>query len=322
MSSSRASRRMLGAREGRGYHPQPGSGGGVAASMRALALVVPLLALAACGTDAPTPDENGARGRHERVEVEAGDAERFRADLRLALGDVHTARAARGLLFSADADLPAGGLKLDAETEQAGDEVQLDLRLQGEATRLRDLGRGVDWVLAFSDETPLDLRLDLGAARADLDLGGLPFSALTLRSGAAQAEIEFSEPAPTPLPVLDVEAGASTLRLSRLGNARAERLRFRGGVGTFSLDLSGAPPEPGAEVDVKVGVARLDLALPRGVPLVLDVPRSFAAAVSLPEGLTTLGGGRYASPEADGEAAPYAVRLRSGPGRVRVRWAE
>lgn len=291
------------------------------------ALLASALALTACG-DADVAGRGDVR--QEYVEIEAEGQGALRLDLDLSLGRVTAAPAEPGVLFGAEVDLPVDQLRLDAETDAGapgadGREARAALRLSGASADLRDLrdSRAVAWRLYFSDAAPMDLRADFDVADATLDLGGLPFSRLALECGAARVTVAFGAPAPRPLPLLDVDAGAAELSLERLGNARFERLDFRGGVGAFALDLSGdAPPEPGAEADIRVDVARLDLALPRGVPLVLDAPSSFVSAVSVPDGLTTLGSGRYATPGAESDRDAMRVRLRTGPGRVDVRWAD
>ena len=291
--------------------------------VRRLALVASCLALAACGDAKP---DATSEPRRALVEVPDEGQATVRADLDLSIGTVTAGLAEAGTLFQAEVSLPADGLATDFEattTEtESGPQARIALGLAGETASLRDLGGALDWALYFAGDRPLDLDLDLGAASADLDLGGVPVRRLALRAGVARTRLAFGAPNPEPLRRLDVTAGVGEVTLEGLGNARFERLAFAGGVGRYRLDFSGAAPVPGAEATIEVGVATLDVVLPRGAAVVLDAPGSRVSAIDVPAGFVTLGGGRYATPGADTDRDALRLRIRSGPGRTRVAFAD
>ena len=283
------------------------------------------MAWAGCGDGKPGEAAAGEM-RRELVEMADGGQATVRADLDVALGNVTAGRAEAGTLFQAEIDLPADGLThtFDATTTEteSGPQARVTLGLAGEPARFRDLGGTLNWRIYFAPDRPLDLSLDLGAASADLDLGGVPVRRLTLHAGVARTRLAFGAPNPEPLRLLDVTAGVGEVTLDGLGNARFERLAFAGGVGRYRLDFSGEAFVPGAEATVEVGVATLDLVLPRDAPVVLDAPSSRISSVEVPAGFVTLGDGRYATPGAEDDRDALRLRVRSGPGRTRVTFAE
>jgi hypothetical protein len=134
--------------------------------------------------------------------------------------------------------------------------------------------------------------------------------------------LSFEAPNTETISDLNIEAGVSEFSAVGLGHARFERLTFDGGVGRFSLDFTGDALVPGAEAEITIGVASLELVLPRSAPIVLDLPTSRVTAVRLPEGLTTLGSGRYATSGADDNPDALTIRVEAGPARVNVRWSD
>ena len=295
------------------------------APARAAVAIGLAMACAGCGDGKPGEAPAGEM-RRELVEMPDDGQTTVRADIDVALGNVTTGRAEAGTLFQAEIDLPADGLThaFDATTTEteSGPQARVTLGLAGEPTRFRDLSGDLDWRIYFAPDRPLDLSLDLGAASADLDLGGVPVRRMMLHAGVARTRLAFGEANPEPLRLLDVKAGVGEVTLDALGNARFERLAFAGGVGRYRLDFTGDAVVPGAEATVEVGVATLDIVLPRGVPVVLDAPSSRVSAVEVPAGFVTLGGGRYATPGADADRDALRLSVRTGPGRTRITFAD
>ena len=58
---------------------------------------------------------------------------------------------------------------------------------------------------------PIDLTIDLGAADAEMDLGGLNLTQLDIHTGASDLQLGFSEPDKSPMGPLTVLAGAARL---------------------------------------------------------------------------------------------------------------
>lgn len=291
-----------------------------------------LTAAAGCGDAPPETVEAtrpvDARGgeRHDLHEMADDGQDSLRATLRIPLGRVEVGRAEPGALIQTEVTLPADGPRPHATTttDDLGGVTRATYRLSlDEATAdfedVRSLGRGVGVRLLLGRRAPTDLSVDLGVADADLDLTGVPLARLSVLAGAGRTRLAFTGANPVEMREMQIRAGVRAFESEGLGWARARRLTFDGGVGRFSVDLSGGEPAPGASAVLRVGVARLDVTLPPGAVrlAIRDAP---GLRVSLPEGFVVEGDGRYASPGAGPEA--FTVRIESGPGRIRLDVAE
>lgn len=113
-------------------------------------------------------------------------------------------------------------------------------------------------------KTPIDLTINAGAYRGDYELGGLSLTSLTVKDGAAQVSLSFSEPNLAKMSVLRYETGASNVTLSGLANANFSTLIFSGGAGDYELDFSGELANDGT-VNVEAGAGDVQLVVPKGV---------------------------------------------------------
>jgi hypothetical protein len=123
--------------------------------------------------------------------------------------------------------------------------------------------------IALSREVPLDLDLDFGAGEAQIDLGGLRLQRLDISTGASESRIRFDQPNPIRADRIQINAGAAELEVRGLGNARADRIEFHGGVGSTVLDFSGAWQANGV-ASVKMGIGSVVLRLPRDLGIRID----------------------------------------------------
>lgn len=119
------------------------------------------------------------------------------------------------------------------------------------------------WDLQLGD-SPIDLTINAGAYQGNFELGGLSLTRLTVKDGASNVELSFSEPNQVPMSVLRYETGASNVTLSGLANANFSTLIFSGGVGDYELDFSGVLTENGT-VDISAGAGDVQLIVPKGV---------------------------------------------------------
>jgi hypothetical protein len=121
----------------------------------------------------------------------------------------------------------------------------------------------------LSSKVPMDLSLELGAVEADIQLGGLRLTDLTVKSGAADVAVRFDQPNPDRVRSMTLEVGAAGLRLVRAGNSGVERVNANVGVGALDLDLGG---ELTHDVDVSGSLAMgsFTLRVPREVGVSVD----------------------------------------------------
>lgn len=108
---------------------------------------------------------------------------------------------------------------------------------------------------------PVDLRLDVGAAEADVDLSGIPLRGFEYNTGASKSEVRIDQANPERMASASVNAGAADLAIRGMGNLRADRVTVKAGVGSITLGLEGDWPEDG-RVSVEMGVGSLELRIP------------------------------------------------------------
>jgi hypothetical protein len=172
--------------------------------------------------------------------------------------------------------------------------------------------------VAFAPGVDLDLDITLGAVDADLELGGLGLSRLTMQAGASQAVIRFSQPNRSRCRAAEVTAGAAEVTMLGLGNSRCDRIDFEGGVGKVTLDFEGAWTS-GAQATVKMAVGELTLRLPRRVGVRLTLDR-FLASFD-PAGLVRAGNA-FQSPGYDRAERRLDIDVTTAVGGVRVEWLD
>jgi hypothetical protein len=86
---------------------------------------------------------------------------------------------------------------------------------------------------------PIDLSLELGAVEADLQLGGLRLTDLSLRSGAADVTARFERPNRDPLRTMTLQVGAAQMKVLDAANSGVSHIVAEVGAGSLSLDFGG-----------------------------------------------------------------------------------
>jgi len=152
--------------------------------------------------------------------------------------------------FEPVADFSGDRLRLGIESHRRG--IGIDGRESGSLEL--ELARGV----------PMDLDLEFGAVRADIDLGGLALTRLDVSTGASESTVDVSEPNPVRLESAKFEVGAAEFTALRLGNLNADRIKVDAGVGALELGLDGRWSRD-TRVDIDMGLGSLTLKVPEGL---------------------------------------------------------
>jgi hypothetical protein len=126
-----------------------------------------------------------------------------------------------------------------------------------------------EWDLQLG-ETPMDLTVQAGAYEGNLELGGLALERLTVRDGAANVDLSFTQPNPVEMSMLRYQTGASQVKMTGLANANFSSLAFSGGAGNYILDFGG-DLQRDATVTVETGIGNLTLIIPEEVDAVVTV---------------------------------------------------
>jgi hypothetical protein len=168
------------------------------------------------------------------------------------------------------------------DQERAAPEHRYDAQAHQLTLRLRPIGNaGVrvtnreqlaqDASITLTPQVPLALDVTLGAGEGEFELGGLRLRTAAIHALASRTIIRASHPNLIPCQTLDLDGGAAEVITEQLGNLRCSEIRFDGGVGATTLDLTGRWSST-LGVRAKQALGSLKLVLPKdaGVRIVLD----------------------------------------------------
>jgi len=237
-------------------------------------------------------------------------------------GTLELMPAPAGILYALrltyDADRVAPVARFDAGTPRLtlGTEA---LRQSG-GVRVSHRGTPPAATIGLGTRADLDLDIELGAAEANLELGGIRISRLSLQTGASKTVVRFSEANPIRCSEAELSAGAAELLVVGLGYSRCGEVDFTGGVGKVTLDFGGRWSGP-IHLDANMAMGELVLRVPRqaGVKLELD---KFLASFA-PAGLVRSADGRtWMSGGFAGAGQQLVVEVETAFGGVTVEWIE
>jgi hypothetical protein len=126
------------------------------------------------------------------------------------------------------------------------------------------LERQSDWTVGLSGEVPLDLRVDTGAARSELDLSELRVRSLDLHTGASETRVRL--PREAGATSVRAQTGAASLVIE-VPTGVAARIRSRVTLGTSEIDQGRFQREGDgyASPDYATAANRADIEITGGV---------------------------------------------------------
>ncbi|MBA3316863.1 MAG: hypothetical protein H0T50_02085 [Gemmatimonadales bacterium] len=245
---------------------------------------------------------------------------RLQADLDYRAGGLRVAPGRSTELYRMDASYDEDRYLPTSAFDAARGAVSLGLRPAGEGglrvVSQRQLRQDAN--VAFSPAVDLTLDIALGAVDADLELGGLSLSQLSMQAGASQAVIRFSQPNRSRCRGADITAGAAEVTVLGLGNSRCDRIDFEGGMGKVTLDFGGAWSSS-SRATVRMAMGELTLRLPRRVGVRLTLDRFFASFD--PAGLVRTADS-FQSPGYERAERHLDIDVTTAVGGVRVEWVD
>ena len=159
--------------------------------------------------------------------------------------------------------------------------------------------------LVLPRTVPLDLDLQFGGTEAMLELGGLSLQSIRLECGATDATVGFTTPNRAHMRELNVDVGAASFTALNLGNANADQIRVRGGMGSVDLDFSGSWQRD-LTVLTRVAIGKMTLRVPDDVGVRLEIKR--VAAGFDHEGMVKRADAWYSK---NWDTAPRKLRIRA-----------
>jgi hypothetical protein len=288
----------------------------LAVPARLAAVAIPVLALAGCTVRDRAPAAQSWRTVSAARQETGADSLRVRVEY--GAGTLSLTRATQPLLYDVRLRYDESRFETERTFDSATSTLTLGVRRRGRNHFLTGHSEGGSLTLGLAPTVPLDLSLDLGAARGDLDLSGMSVRRLHVQSGASETRLRFGTPNATAMDELTVHAGAAGVEVRQLGNAHASRARVKCAIGGVDLDLSGAwATDMDLALDVSVGEVTLRIPRDLGVRVRLDkVLASFDDA-----GFTRDGDAYYSASWA---RAPHKLTIDAATvlGSIDVRWVE
>jgi len=276
---------------------------------RSLAILAVLAGVAALPA-AATAAAQDWRTLNTRRQV-AGEKD-FRVNVEFGAGVLKVEPAGAGDLYHA-------AIRYDAEIFEPVANYEngvLRIGISGTARTKRRIREGSQLTLGLGTNVPLDLRFAFGAVEADIELGGMNVRTANISTGASETRLRFSQPNRARLQRLDLAVGAADFTATGLGNANAERIVFKGGVGDIVLDFGGTW-RGDTQVEVSMGVGSLTLHLPRNIGVRIERETLFVSFD--PRGLEKRGNGYY-SEGWENAKRRLSISLKGALGSVDIRW--
>jgi hypothetical protein len=221
----------------------------------------------ACGVsvDLPITDVKTGPTVTEDIRIDAPDTgEPVDVSIGFGAGELELQAGAGSVLIEGTASYNIDDFK--PEITVTGNNVRLetgDLEITGIPTFNDDFIN--QWSLQLGN-VPMNLIINSGAYRGEMDLGGLSLLSLEVTDGAADVDLRFSEPNQAMMDTLRYQTGASSVQLRGLGNANAEMVIFKSGAGDYTLDFSG-DLQRDMDVTIDSGMSSIEIIVPSGVPV-------------------------------------------------------
>ena len=219
----------------------------------------------------------------EDLTIDLTDESEVFIEIDFSAGELNIKPGAPGLVAHVKGDYDDRDFEHDCYYKKNRDEGDLVLEVSTIDHHFNDIdGSDNYWMLELGTGVPIDLEMDIGAADCDLDLGGIMLTSLDIDVGAADCDMRFSEPNPTRLDEIIMDAGASSLEVHDLGNANFRYLQFDGGVGSYELDFSGDLNFDG-EASISVGLGSIEVYIPGNVGVKLRMDDGLFSSIDFPE---------------------------------------
>jgi hypothetical protein len=182
----------------------------------------------------------------------------------------------------------------------------------------RDDGNERRLTARLTDAVPLSLKIGLGAGKGKFDFSGLRLTDLKVSAGASSADLQCNEPNPVSCENVNIESGVSKLSATGLSNLNFRKLKFSGGVGSYTLDFTGKLQQK-AYADVEVGLGSIVVYVPKNMPTKVITDESWFSSVDVDDCLEKTRKGTYETDGFERSERTLTIKIGSGLGSIKVR---
>ncbi len=190
---------------------------------------------------------------------------------------------------------------------------------EGSSPGRRGFRRGGDFSesemeLRLGGTVPTDLKLELGAVRSEIDLGGIRLRSVNLATGASDTRVRVSRPNPMQMDSAVIQVGAAAFEGEGLGRLRARQFKVDAGVGDVRLDFAGLERSL-TRLNVSMGLGSVHITIPAGVGIRLT-RSTFLTSVTAPD--LTQDGEAYLSRDWDEAERQIEIQVDAAFGSVTI----
>jgi len=194
-------------------------------------------------------------------------AARAEVGLHMGAGELRLRAAEQQALLEASFEFNRERNRPEVDYRLFGDKGILEVR----HARRRGINFGTTrnrWDLTLGNAVPVDLKIDLGAGRSDIDLRGLKLERVEIDMGVGEAELDLRGPHAAGF-LVKIDGGVGSGKIA-LPSEVGVRVKIDGGLG--SVNAHGLTKQSGAyvndaygkspvtiEVDIDAGIGSLDL---------------------------------------------------------------
>lgn len=191
---------------------------------------------------------------------ESDGAEQIEIDGDFGLGRIFIGSADMDEVAKFEIEYDSRQIRCDLDYSTRGKTGYLEFRTKNRRSNYDDDNVN-DWDITLSTQYSTEFDLDIGACEAEIDLGGIPLTDVSLDIGAADGQITFSKKNPIRMENFNLDIGASSVELTKLGNANFDYMDFDCGAASCKLDFSG-DWEGASEIQIDVGVGSAKIYIP------------------------------------------------------------
>jgi hypothetical protein len=168
---------------------------------------------------------------HTSQTLDRQGAKTLHANLKLGAGQI-TLRGGATHLFEGNFEFGPAYEKPHIDYQVSGGAGELEVTQHQIATTFGDSGN--DWSLRFADDMPLDLNIDLGAGKEDLQFRNMALRKLELNVGAGRVDVDLTGDRKNDLDA-EIKGGVGEANV-RLPKNVGVSVRASGGIGSIDTD--------------------------------------------------------------------------------------